>query len=149
MAQRIMMAFVVTMTLLIGGAGVAAAAPPDFCLDISSGFGTGVQLVGKGFSIPNKGTCTEFFGFYLYPSTTIHIALADLFVHGMACGSSDNTDVNIVLSGPPSATLGVNLTRATLSGHIQYCNPQISGGCQAEALTQKIACSPSSVPVPN
>jgi hypothetical protein len=124
---------------LLGSAPMAAAA--DFCLADSF---TNVA-VGKAFSLPAKGVCNEFRGFF--PGS-------EVFLFGQACGSSDNKRIVFRLTSMgPSELAGYMFTldRGSLSGSGQFCLADVLGGggeCFEMTSIAKIPCTPSIVPLP-
>lgn len=125
-------------TALLGGASLATAG--DFCLhdNFTNTF------VGKSFSLPSKGACKDFHGFFQDAT--------DIALFGEACGSSDNTRITFRLTIVGLNEIGAylfTLDREALSGSGQICTAAVtgSGACNQVTSIAKTACSPSTVPV--
>ena len=127
--------------LLLGSATGAAAA--DLCLDSNGGLNT---LALKAFSLPARGACVDYRGFYID---------GPFWVRGTACGSSDNVTVTFFdtgfLDGGDNRLISerFSLSRSTLTGTGTACivSTLASGQCAPETF-QKVACNPSVVPIP-
>ena len=132
-------ALFIASALAFGYAGTARGA--DFCLDIATGFDT---LALKSFSVPGLGACKETRGFYL---------LEELWVIGMACGSSDGTHITFAhtaVGGTVARTERFTVDRAMLSGSGSLClvDTGVGGGCFLGVPIARIPCSPKTVAVP-
>ena len=129
------------VAVLLGNSVVASAA--DFCFESA-------PLVLKNFSLPLKGTCKAYFGFYPEDG----FGNPAFFVNGSACGSSDNN--HITFTGTVVAADGASvqqelivLNRATLSGTHHMCQlSAAAGGCISAGSIAKSPCSPAKPPVP-
>jgi len=141
-ALLLLMAGAIAATaMFLGGARPAAAA--DFCLE--DNFTN--TIVGKGFSVPAKGTCREFLGFFA--------GSVDASLFGQACGSSDNKHIRFHLTAMGTLLFGgysFTLDRTSLSGEGQFCEADVltaeSGVCFELTSIAHTPCSPSIVPVP-
>jgi hypothetical protein len=127
--------------ILLGTATTAPAA--DMCFD------TGLTLVLKSFSLPAKGKCKEYRGFYLVNTPPAPSLLS--WLSGSACASTDDTHITFLHYGlAPKADVQYSdffsLPRTTLTGELRECY----GGSQP-CLTVPIAsteCNPAKVPIP-
>jgi hypothetical protein len=110
-----------TVALLLSQARVASAT--TCFVD-----GTGAFLVAHGFTIPGKGACTTFKGYYAGTSSV---------AYGAACGTSDG----LFIRGTLSVLLGqllFSVDRAALQGSIRSCS---STGCESAISLTKVRCS--------
>jgi hypothetical protein len=123
----------------------ATARAVDTCFNVASS-----TLVLKAFALPPKGACKDARGFFL-------VSGQPWWLDGSACGSSDGTHVTLALAatlpdgGPFAAeSLLVTVDRASGSGPMRQCvlDTGNGGGCTSGIAVHKIACSPSTIPVP-
>lgn len=136
------LAAVVAGTATLHGSAPLVAAAADFC--VQDNF-TNI-IVGKNFSLPGKGKCKEFHGFFPTTPTALF---------GQACGSSDNERIAFHLTLMAAFQFGsyrFTLDRGSLAGEGRLCVADVQAGdagqCVDLASVAKIACSPSNVPVP-
>ena len=118
----LLMASTATGTTTFLGSALPAAAG-DFCLE--DNFTN--TIVGKGFSLPAKGTCKVFQGFFPGSADTV----LDTGLFGQACGSSDNKRIRFHLTAMGRTALGgysFTLDRVSLSGEGQFCEADVTGG---------------------
>ncbi|PWU24570.1 MAG: hypothetical protein C5B48_05695 [Candidatus Rokuibacteriota bacterium] len=142
--QTIVKAVVAIVTVFLCQMTAEAA---DSCFVVGSAANT---LVAKAFTLPLKGTCKPFNGFFKSGDAT-YFHTGD-WVHGTACGSSDNEWINFQLSAH-GYSLHTRLHRSNLEeGSSQPCYynyPGLGAGvCLGPLGFSKGTCSPSIVPVP-
>ena len=115
--------------LVLASAGVADA--KDFCISLAGGFRT---YIGKGFSVPGKGTCKAFNALVQPPFGGIN------FAGGMACTASDRSHVTFSLtfaSRPADADV------------VDLPLPAMTGGTSVIfGSASFVPCSASTVPIP-
>jgi hypothetical protein len=113
--------------LLLGLTTLLATAPrnaraADFCVAVNGGFGPpafGETFVGKGFTLPIKGTCKPWSGI-MKSNTTVEWTSS-----GAACLSDDGQLLTITLQSADPPFFGVG----SITDNIELC-PQVStSGC--------------------
>ena len=115
----------------------------DFCL-------TSPPLVGKSFKIPSKGKCKQFVGF-------LRTGVPGAWTGG-ACTNSLGTVVHLTVQSLDNfgiESLRIDLSLPALTGSGEDCVADtnvpgggLSGGVCTSFITDAVACSPSTVPVP-
>jgi hypothetical protein len=126
------------LSILLLTQGAARAA--DTCFD------TGLTLVLKSFSLPAKGKCKTFRGFYLLPDTSLLS-----WLNGSACASTDDTQITFLGNGfAPGGSVQYTdhfvLPRTTLTTSLTEC--YTNGSPCITVPISLIECTPKKVPVP-
>lgn len=92
------------------GLGLGAVLPAwaDTCFLDSDGH----ILVGKGFTLPSRGQCKAFNGYY---------ANTPYMLTGGACATSDNAAIELTLTAALQRVTTISLSRESLTGFFDTC----------------------------
>ncbi len=133
MSMKSRCASLIVAAMLLAASSSHAA---NFCLTLGS-----AQVVASGLTIPVKGTCASFNGFYRGPSN------AGLLLAGDICKSSDGSTVIFNTftqhNGQPDSLVGAWLTaKGTGSGN------ECTAGAKCLAFAVTVTKCPANPPIP-